>query len=397
MVDLNRAVEALVDAAKRGEIQPRALKGTVESVLDAFDAAPDTARNKALRALGRALALVEGQGTQVLMLAIGALVESGASPEVTWPIVSDHLIDILDQAAAFANAAVKAANDENVESAVTSAGTVVAKRMPRNAAAWNAVPSRCLTAVACLTHSKKLRKRVSKDRTLHEASWPLSDVVAEVGYLLQALRTVDDETFLVLAPDAQRGWRVTVDAMPSNAELYVLLADAVLGDPKRGHLAGKRPDPRAVTAIRNGAHPAKGATSVKVPFHLVDWASVAADGTLPPANSHETAHWIWMEGIPWDIPRGPGKERVVLLQASPHSRVVPVAPSFEALRPDVKVAKSLTPDEVKRTMLRLGHAAAAHAAPSTKKASSKKAAKSSSKKTAKPSPKKVAKAGRAKV
>jgi hypothetical protein len=356
MVDLARAVDALVDAAAR-EVEPRALKTTVEKVLVAFDEAAEDARNSALRTIGRALAKVEGRGAQILSLAIGALVEGGASPEVAWPAVGPDLIGLLHRATAFAAAAVKQAGDEHVDTAIESAGAAVAKKKPREAAAWKALPSRCLAAVACITRSKALRTRVRKDHKLQEAAWALSDVVSEVGYLLQALRIIDDEILLVLAPEAGRGWRVTVEAMPSNAELYILLADTLLGDPKRGRLPGKRPAPKLVTAIRDGAPP-KGASSAKVPFHLVAWTAVEADGSLPPADPHATDHWIPMEGIPWDIPKGPFKERVVLIQNAPSSRSVPGAPSFESLRPDVRLTETLSPDEVERTMLKLGEAAA---------------------------------------
>lgn len=365
MVDLSRAVDDLVDAATR-EVQPRALKGTVEKMLASFEDAPENARSTAIRTLGRALDKVEGRGAQILSLALGALVEGGASPELTWPIVGGSLEPLLDRGTAFASAAVKEAEDAHVETAIESAGAIVAKKKPREAAAWKALPSRCLAAVACLIKSKKLRARMSKVRSLQEAAWPLSDAVAEVGYLLQALRVIDDETFLVLAPDADRGWLIKIDEMPSNAELYILLADAVIGEAKHGRLPGKRPPAKAVAAIREGVHPPKAAASVTPPFHLVDWTAVTAEGALPPADPDEAEHWIWMEGIPWDIPYGPGGQRVVLIQAAPEARPIPVAPSFDSLRPDVRIAKELSADEVRRAMLKLGAAVAKHSSPSAK-------------------------------
>ncbi|MDF2695535.1 MAG: hypothetical protein K0S65_3918 [Labilithrix sp.] len=392
MTELSRAVDGLVAAATR-EVDPRTLKSTVESVLDTFDVSPEAARNGALKTIGRALGKVDGRGAQILSLALGALVEGGASPEVAWPAVSSDLTGLLEGSTAFANAAIEHAHDEHVETAIQSAGAAVAKKLPREGEAWKALPSRCLAAVACLTRSRKLRARVRKDHALVEACWPLSDVIAEVGFLLQALRIVDDETFVVLAPDAGRGWRISVDAMPSNAELYVLLADALVGDPKKGRLPGKRPDPKAVAAIHSGAHPPKGASSVKVPFHLVGWTAAEQDGSLPRGNTRATEHWIYVEGIPADIPTGPaGKERIVLLQDAPYSRAVPVAPSFESLQPSLKIASELSRTDVERTMLKLGKAAAklrpapaapAVAKPSAKKATSKTKAKTKTKTKAK--------------
>src|SRR5690606_11097814 len=136
---------------------------------------------------------------------------------------------------------------------------------------------------------------------------------------------------------------------------------------KRGRLAGERPSPKAVAAIRDGRHPAKGAASAKVPFHLVAWTAIERDGSLRPADRSNTSraeHWIRMEGIPRDIPAtgtraSKIKERVLLLQkAPPATRAVPVAPSFESLPPNVKVSEELSSAEVRRTLLRLGAAAA---------------------------------------
>jgi len=357
MIDLPRAVDGLV-AAATSQVDPRALKGIVEKVLDGFEAAPEAEQSGALRKMGRALGKVDGRGAQILSLALGALVEGGAAPELAWPAIVSDLANLLERATTFASAVVKHSKDPHIDTAIERSGAVVAKKMPREAEAWKATPSRCLAAVACLTKSKKLRSRVLKDVALQEACWPLSDAVAEVGYLLQALRIVDDETILVLAPDARLGWRVEVDAMPSNAELYILLADALVGDPRKGRLAGKRPDAKAVAAIRAGTHPPKSAASAAVPFHLVSWTALEADGSLAPADSSETDHWIWMEGIPADIPPGPGKSRVVLVQDPPYARPVPVSPSFESLQPQVRIVAELSGAEVERELVKLSRAAA---------------------------------------
>jgi hypothetical protein len=383
MVELPRAVDALVDAAMR-EVPAAKLKGTVEKVLAAFDEADEAPRAAALRTLGRALGTVTGRGAQILSLALGALVESGASPEVTWPSVGGDLDELLVRATSFARAAIEESDDEQVETAIESAGAAVAKKKPREADAWKALPSRCLAAVACLTHSKKLRSKMRKAQAVHEAAWPLSDVVDEVGYLFQALRILDDETLLVLAPELGRGWRVAIDEMPSNAELYILLADALLGGPSRGRLKGDRPNAKAVTAIRTGTPP-KGVSSVKIPFELVEWTALGADGSVTDRHDHGHDHTVRLEGIPWDIPEAPGKKRVVILQKVAPARTVAVSPSFEALRPAVTIAAELSATEVGRTLVKLGTVAAAmhsheHAHPPAKKPKAKKTKKKKKKK-----------------
>ena len=72
MVALSRAVDGLV-AAATSQVDPRALKGIVEKVLDGFDAAPEAEQDAALRTIGRALGKVDGRGAQILSLALGAL------------------------------------------------------------------------------------------------------------------------------------------------------------------------------------------------------------------------------------------------------------------------------------------------------------------------------------
>lgn len=356
MVDLPGAVDALVAAAK-SQVEPRALKRIVEKVLADFAAAPRTEQDVALRTLGRALGKVDGRGAQILSLSLGALVEGGATPELAWTAIRHDLSGLLGRATAFASAVVKHAKDPHVDTAIELSGAVVAAKRPREAEAWKAVAPRCLAAVACLTRSKQVRRRARKTPELENACWPLSDAVSEIGYLLQALRILDDEELIVVAPVAGRGWRVTVDGLASNAELYILLADALVGDPRKKQLAGKPPNAKAVTAILEGTRPPKGASSVRVPFHLVDWTALGRDGSLSPANADEADHVIRMEGIPADIPRGPGNKRVVVLQQTPYTRPIPVAPSFESLRPRVRVVAELSGPEVGRMLLKLGKAA----------------------------------------
>jgi hypothetical protein len=360
MVDVARAASDLVAAATR-EVDPRTLKSVVEKFLDAFASASETKQAGTLRALGTALQKAEGRGAQVLCLALGALVEGGASPELAWPAVAKDLGTLLDRATLFASAAVSAAKEPDVAKALDKAGARVAKERPLEADAWKAVPSRCLAAVACLTRSRKLRAKMRKDDRLLESAWPLSDVVPEVGDLLQALRIVDDETLVVLAPELGRGWRVAIDAMPSNAELYILLADAL-------DVAGKRPDPKLIATLREGKHP-KRASTVKIPFHLVPWTAVADDD------------WIRMEGIPADIPPF-GKERVVILRKPAYGSPIPVMPSFESFGPKLRVVGKLSARDVEQTMKKLAQKTVQRPAKPAKKAAPKPAKKAAKKRSA---------------
>lgn len=253
MADLKTSVKDLVTAATSA-VDPKAIRAKVEAVLVAFDEAEAKPRVAAVKTLGDALGKVEGRGAQVIALALGALVEGGASAEAAWPAAAKGLGAILEQATAFAHAAVSASGEEELESALEKSGAAVAAKMPVEGAAWKAVPARCLAAVACLTRSKAARIRAREDGELSDAAWSLSDAIAEVGALLQALDTLDDATFFVV--EGKKGWKVRVEGVSTNAELYLLFAD----------LLKKKVDAKTIAAVRAGESPKK--KSIVLPFSL---------------------------------------------------------------------------------------------------------------------------------
>jgi len=396
MPDLSRAVERLVSATTRssGAGDDDALRSAVDDVLGAFESADAKTAKAALGALEVATAKAEGRGAQVLHLALGALVEGGAPPELAWPAISRRLRETLDGATRFARACVTEANDPVVDDAIASVGAAVAKKRPREAAAWQALASRCLAAVACLTRSRALRKAEQAKGELAEAVFPLEDAVEEVGFLSQALRILDDAPLLLIHPESQRGFRVVVRDVSSNVELYVLLADAIVGDPAAGLVPGTRPDPRAVAALKDPDHAPRKPPQVMVSFNLSAWTALEDDGSLPEADAEHPEHWIWIEGVPADIPELDG-ERVVLLHDPAVARMLPVESSFAALRPSLVVKKKLSTAEVARLLAAMGAAAARARGPAKAKkkappAAKKKAAPAKAKKKGPPAKKKAA-------
>lgn len=338
-------MDKLVETARSGA-KGRALQKAVSAVVDAFDASDAKAAKTALAKLDKSVGTAEGHASQVLQLTIGALVEAGAPPEAAWPAVSRELEAALDGATRFAMACAQAAKTPHVETALTKVGAKIAKKSPKDAAAWEALPSRCLAGVACLTRSAKVRAAARKQGLL-ETAYPLEDAVAEVGYLTQALRVLDDEELLVLHPELERGFRVRISELGSNAELFVLLANAVIGDPKKGFLPGDKFDPRALAALTGDAEPPKGSALVAA-FNFVAFSGLDADGTLPEASEIED-HWIWFEGVPADIPEH-GGTRVVLLQDAPFPRMLPMERAFEALAPTVDVIEKIPAAGVKKAL-----------------------------------------------
>jgi hypothetical protein len=305
MADLKTSVKELVTAAT-SEVNPKALRTKVEAVLAAFDEAEPKPRAAAVKAIGAALGKVEGRGGQVLALALGALVEGGASAKDAWPAASKGLAAILEQATAFAHAAVATSGEEELERALEKSGAAVAAKMPAEGAAWKAVPARCLAAVACLTRSKEARALARDEGEIADAAWSLSDAISEVGALLAAIEVLDDATLLVV--DGKKGWKVQVDGLSTNAELYLLLAD----------LLEKKVDAKVLAAVRSGETPKK--KSVVVPFTL---------GLDP-------------EDAPADIPlHGKSKYRVVRLAAGATTIDLTHLPVLDGLVPHAEVVAPL--------------------------------------------------------
>lgn len=335
----------MIETARSGA-KGKALQKVVSAVVDAFDASDAKAAKAALAKLDASVAGAEGHASQVLQLTIGALVEAGAPPDAAWPAVARELQAALEGATRFAMACAQAAKTPHVETALAKAGAKIAKKSPADAAAWEAVPSRCLAAVACLTRSAKVRAAARKQGLL-ETAYPLEDAVAEVGYLTQALRVLDDTEIVVIHPELERGFRVSISEIGSNAELFVLLGNAVIGDPKKGFLPGDKFDPRAIAALTGDAAPPKGSALV-APFNFVAFTGLDADRSLPEASEIED-HWIWSEGVPADIPEHDGT-RVVLLHDAPFPRMLPMERAFDALSPRVDVVEKIPAAAVQKLL-----------------------------------------------
>jgi hypothetical protein len=279
--------------------------------------------------IAKGLKDADGRAAQVLHLTLGALVEGGAAPELAWPIVSGGLKELLDQATRFADACLERAKDAKVEEAFAAAAIEVSERRPRDAAAWRELPSRALACVSCLTRSRDLRKQVREDHALVGATLPLAEAVDEVGLLLQVLRMIDDEELVVVHADEKRAFRVAIRDVASNVELLALLADALVGDPAKGLLKGKRPPKPVHTALGKG----KG-VSVKTAFTF-----------------DTTPHGDLVDGVPADFPERNG-QRVVVLHDLKKPRAVAVDPSFVGLAPEVRLMRTLPSAEVDRWLVR---------------------------------------------
>ena len=331
MSELGTRVTELVHAATR-DVDPKAIKGTVEAMLVAFDDAKKKDRDEAVTALGKALGKARGRGAQILCLALGAVVESGASPELAFPAIAKGLPDLLERAESFAKAALKKAKTTDLEAALTATGAALAKKSPADADAWKELAPRCLAAVACLVRSREARAKATKNDKLLDAAEHLANLVPEVSLLSQAARILDGAELVILAPAIGRGWKATISEIPSNSELYVLVAAAIVG---KGKWPGKAPSAKIVKAVAESALPNVD-LDYAAPFHLAT-PEGAVDG----------------EGVPAELPRV-GKTRVVLVQEPALEEPLAVVPPFDALRPKLVVTGELSSTEIAKLVKKLG-------------------------------------------
>ena len=343
------AVENLVRIATSEQSDEKALRAAVTKVLKLFDPKKQEDVKKTIAVLDRGAREADGRAAQVLSLALGALVEAGASPERAWITIGRDLAGSLNRATRFARACTERAGTPHVDSAMETAFSEVAMERPTDAAAWLGLPARCLAAVACLTRSRKLRKKVRSTDALAKAVYPLEDAVAEVGFLSLALAVADDEPILVVHPESQRALRVVANDVATNVELFVLLADTVGGTGKNAILGGKRPDARALASIRGEATGKKRPPAVRLPFDALALGALRPDGTID-ADDHE--HEIPFAGVPSQIPPFQG-DRVVLLRAATHSDPLIAEPTFDALRPSLTVKTSFGEKETRALLRKL--------------------------------------------
>jgi hypothetical protein len=237
------------------------------------------------------------------------------------------------------------------------AGPRLAKKLPREHAAWESLRSRALLAVACVSHSPKLRAKIQKSRQdLLEAVYPLEEEMEELLFLSQIMKVLPDQTMLAIHPGQRRGFRVEVKDVTTNLELFVLVADAIVGDPKKGFLEGRRPNAKALAALKDPDRAPKKAPEVPLPWHLSNWTALRPDGTLPDAGDQRPQNWIGFEGVPLDIVPFEG-ERVLLFQKPIMRRSLDVEASFETLTPRVALKAKLTGPEVDRLLAAMGRAA----------------------------------------
>ncbi len=336
-----------------------------------LDSVERALRDRALCRLGELIAgadasLLGGPGRLA-----GSLVETGGDPQIALDALMGRLPQFLDAGNAFL-AACLADAPRGVDAAeqVKQRGAELAARMPGEAGAYQASPSFCLGVIAMLSRSPEARKRWCGDATPIEKARQLGRGVGAASFLRKMLQVLDDETLLVLEPELQRGWKVTIRGVADNFQLHTLLAGALVGPVYEGWIPGvvgvmrdgeaEPPNPgrpldrRAVGLARNLPCTPDDLT-VYSHVQLWNWEALQADGSLPDNPSATSAHIIRNEDVPADIARFEGN-RLVLVGACPYARSWPSGRMFHGMHGDLAIEENLDRETVSTWLHRLATA-----------------------------------------
>ena len=270
--------------------------------LDTADAA---AQQRALGRLADVLPTAPLDCAGVVALACGALVEHGGDPERPLDALLGRLPEVLAGAGCLRRRLPRRAKDapaaDDDADLVERFGDAVTETTPAEAVAWAALDLFASAVLAVLARSADGRRRARTRAELLKRARAVADLHGKTKFLADMLAVLDDEDLLVLHPETGHGWKVRVRGVSDNFQLHTLLAEALIGDPEKGMLPGRRPDPRVAAAARDrpvdpSAALAEGA------FRLLNWQGLRPDRTLP-AVENESADEIENEGVPADIER----------------------------------------------------------------------------------------------
>jgi hypothetical protein len=172
------------------------------------------------------------------------------------------------------------------------------------------------------------------------------------GFLGKMLQVLDDEALLVAHPSTHRAWRARIGGIADNFQLHALLRSALAG-PGDNRIPGTPPDPRSVSAFRDG--PTEDAPPTESDWQLVQWRAVQPDGSIPGQN--DASQWIWNEGFPAEIERFEGT-RLVAIGPSTIQRSWNSARIFHPMHGWVAVDRKLSKDEAHGLLARIAAARA---------------------------------------
>lgn len=346
MLDLQNALLHLSTTADSPYTDEADRVLAVQSVFDAAKGASQDELNGSLPRLADLIFMLEDDFMATMIaVAAGALVEFGGDPVLAFDVVLDRAEKIAEKADAFGQKC-QASGVFDLDD-VAAGMQSLAEKFPQEAQSWQLFDRMYLPVVAMMSRSKNARSQVRKRDRLWNLVHGMSDVHDGAGWLAKLFAVLDDEEILVLHPDEKRGYRIRISGVADNFQLHLLLADALIGDPAAGWLAGKSPDPRVVAAMRDQI--LESDLIAEGVFNLLQYTALESDGSLP---AEDSAHWIWNEGLPADIESFEGT-RVILLQSPTYQRTWNANRLFSGMVGELTVLEQLTQAETESLLKRI--------------------------------------------
>jgi hypothetical protein len=320
---------------------------------DLFTAVREAPRDdieEALQALAQGIALPAGDRAAFLATCCGALVEQGTDPA---PMVAPMLTR-LDRTVRAAHAFHRACvadipPDADRGEAFQQSVEKLTPRMPDGAAAFRLLDQIYAPAVALFSASPDARARA---RSLLDPLEAMERDQEGAHWLTRMLKVLHGEPYLAIELPTGRGIVGRMTGVVENFQLNVLLMDAF---PRAA--GAKRRVSEDAARIARGQGPQRSGESITGVWNLHTWRALRpADATLPdPKDQFDSAHWIWNEGLPVDIPTFEG-HRVILLGPPSYSRGWGSQRAFASLPADLSVERELTKNEVNQWLARIAAA-----------------------------------------
>ena len=216
--------------------------------------------------------------------------------------------------------------------------SLLATSFPKLIDAWNRLPDLLDDALSLLAESVDVRRMSRAVPGFQDAAL----AVPQAHELAGILKMPEEEIWLVIHPTARAGFRVAIEGVADVAQLHILLAEQLSGDPARGYLAGRRPHSDVLDACKLSV-PTEGVLATSR-FQFYRPEALRSDGTLP-VGFGGSSDWYWGHETLDVVPRQNG-ERVLLIGEPLLPKKWEVTRRYSRIAAEAKLIDVLKPIEV---------------------------------------------------
>jgi hypothetical protein len=285
----------------------------------------------------------------LLAIQLGGRVEGGADPAPLAEALRTRLPADYAAARRFAELVEAETGTEQPDDAPADALAALGRRDPVGSAAWESLKFSTPAAMAAWSRDRPARQAARRTPGLAADAAFLGDRGGYCYYVGELLAAADGTRLTVFAPEQRKAFEVDLEVVRTAAHLFVLLEDALVGDPAAGLLVGPRADPQVAAVARGEANPPAGG-SVTIGWHYEYWWGLRPEAAARRSGLHPlAAAMIGVEATVHDLPEVGGRPVILMRPAFLASRSCDYgffAPLHGDLRSRVTVLRALPPAEV---------------------------------------------------